>query len=131
VLAFYGATTDKLIISKNLVFSSFACWLTGLFLAIAAGHSAYYAQQKIISLLRNRRHQRGMESLGTEYPHLLGTPGQRPIEEIMKLIKKQDKKGKIGFWLARLFSVGSLLAAVCGAIFALAALWFSSRVGGA
>jgi hypothetical protein len=128
VLAFYGATIDKVILSKKLLLGSFVCWLIGLSLGIIAGGIAYYAQQNIVSLLRNRRHERGIHSLGEEYPHLLGSPRQHPIEKITDMIREQECKGKIGIWLAWLFGGLSLLAAITRAFFALAALWYSSRI---
>jgi hypothetical protein len=128
-LAFYGVTIDKLITSKKLVIASFGCWLSGLILAILAGYMAYYAQQNIVSMLRNRRHMRGVESLGEEYPHLLGSPRQRPLPELVRLAKQQEIKSSVGIWSSRLLGFASLLAAVLGAVSALAALWFSSRIG--
>src|SRR3954462_7966382 len=48
-LAFYGATIEKINISKELLLGSFGCWLIGLSLGIIAGGVAYYAQQNIVS----------------------------------------------------------------------------------
>jgi hypothetical protein len=128
-LAFYGGTMDKLITSKKLVITSFGCWLVGLFLAILAGHVTYYGQQTIVSMLRNRRHARGVESLGEKYPHLLGSPNQRPLPELVTLAGRQEFKSKIAIWSARVLGVGSLLVAILGAASALATIWFSSKIG--
>lgn len=127
-LAFYGTTIDKLTTYKLLVVISFACWMFGLLLAISAGYFAYSAQQNIVSMLRNRRHERGMLTLGENYPHLLGSLSQRPLDELRRLAADQDRKSGRGMKCSRFLGFASLCLAMCGGLSALATIWCSTEV---